>query len=88
MNIKPEKLAECFPLGDYLREEIQWYGWNVAEFAEHCYVHHDRMARIIEDGDNCTLNEVVKIAAALECSAEFLLRVQLTYLRWKNQQQQ
>jgi HTH-type transcriptional regulator / antitoxin HigA len=77
------QLAECFPVGEFLREEIQWRGWTLEAFAKACDVPLERMHKIVEEGDLCTMAEADKIAEVLVVSPALLLSLQRSYLKWK-----
>ncbi len=77
------QLAECFPLGTHLKEEIEAHGFTLEEFAKAAYLPYDRVQAIVQEYSYATFKECDRMAGVLGVSTEMLLRLQLSYLRWK-----
>ena len=79
-------LAEVFPAGEYLADELEERVWTHADFAEII----DRPAQFVSDIVNgkkeITRTSAAQFAAALGTSPELWLNLQDSYLLWKQSQ--
>lgn len=76
-------LAEAFPVGDFLAEELAERGWSEADFAAIM----GRPTRFVEEltsGERELTRESAElVGAALGTSAELWLNLQDTYREWE-----
>lgn len=80
--------AELFPVGEHLGDELEARGWTQAEFAEILGRPSQFVSEIIAGRKEITRESASQIAAALGTSAEFWLKLQDSYLLWKQSQDQ
>ncbi|MCI9890158.1 HigA family addiction module antidote protein [Micrococcales bacterium 31B] len=78
--------AEVFPVGEHLADELQARGWTQADFAEILGRPAQFVSEIISGKKEITRESAAQIAAALGTSAEFWLKLQDTYLLWRQAQ--
>lgn len=67
------RLAEAFPVGEFLAEEIEARGWDTSEFAG-----------VISGDQELTPETAERIGAALGTSADLWLNLQGAYEAWAN----
>jgi HTH-type transcriptional regulator / antitoxin HigA len=79
-------VAEVFPVGEHLAEELDARGWPQADFAEVLGRPVQFVSEIISGKKEITRESAAQIAAALGTSAEFWLNLQDSYLLWKQSQ--
>jgi HTH-type transcriptional regulator / antitoxin HigA len=79
-------LAEVFPAGDYLAEELEARGWTQAEFAEILGRPPQFVSEIISGKKEITRESAAQIGAALGTSAEMWLNLQDRYHLWRQAQ--
>jgi HTH-type transcriptional regulator/antitoxin HigA len=79
-------LAEVFPAGEYLAEELEERGWTQAEFAEILGRPPQFVSEIISGKKEITRESAAQIGAALGTSAEMWLNLQDSYHLWRYQQ--
>jgi HTH-type transcriptional regulator/antitoxin HigA len=79
-HIKP---AEAFPVGEYLREELEARGWTGAEFAEILGRPAQLVSEILNNRKEITPETATEIAAATGTAAQTWLRLQDLYRLWK-----
>lgn len=79
-------LAEAFPPGEYLSDELEARHWSQAEFAEILGRPTQFVSEIIAGKKEITRESAAQIGAALETSAEMWLNLQNSYLLWKQSQ--
>lgn len=79
-------MAEAFPAGEYLAEELEARGWTQADFAEVLGRPTQFVSEIISGKKEITRESAAQIAAALDTSVEFWLNLQDSYLLWKQAQ--
>ncbi|NJJ04431.1 helix-turn-helix transcriptional regulator [Corynebacterium coyleae] len=78
-----QPLAEAFPVGDYLAEELEARGWSEEDFAEILGQPTTFVEALISGQHELTRESAALVGAALGTSAELWLNLQDTYLRWK-----
>lgn len=78
--------AEVFPAGEHLADELDARGWTQADFAEVLGRPAQFVSEIISGKKEITRESAAQIAAALGTSAEFWLKLQDSYLLWKQAQ--
>ncbi|SFR32625.1 HTH-type transcriptional regulator / antitoxin HigA [Microbacterium azadirachtae] len=78
--------AEVFPAGEHLADELDARGWTQADFAEILGRPAQFVSEIISGKKEITRESAAQIAAALGTSAEFWLKLQDSYLLWKQAQ--
>lgn len=78
--------AEVFPAGEHLADELDARGWTQADFAEVLGRPAQFVSEIISGKKEITRESAAQIAAALGTSAEFWLKLQDSYLLWKQVQ--
>ncbi|RJQ87447.1 HigA family addiction module antitoxin [Amycolatopsis panacis] len=76
-------LAEAFPAGEHLADELEARGWTQAEFAEILGRPTQFVSEIIQGKKEITRESAAQIGAAFGTSAEFWLNVQNSYFLWK-----
>lgn len=81
-----KSLAESFPPGDYLAEELEARNWSQAEFAEILGRPTQFVSEIINGKKEITRESAAQIGAALDTSAAVWLDLQNSYLLWKQSQ--
>jgi HTH-type transcriptional regulator/antitoxin HigA len=79
-------LAEVFPAGEHLADELEARGWTQVEFAEILGRPAQFVSEIIQGKKEITRESAAQIGAALGTSAEFWLNLQNSYFFWKQQQ--
>ncbi|WP_197410583.1 HigA family addiction module antitoxin [Arthrobacter sp. EPSL27] len=80
------ELAEVFPAGEYLAEELEERGWTQAEFAEILGRPPQFVSEIISGKKEITRESAAQIGAALGTSAELWLKLQDSYFLWRQAQ--
>ncbi len=79
-------LAEVFPAGEFLAEELGARGWTQAEFAAILDRPAQFVSEIISGKKEITRESAAQIGAALGTSAEMWLSLQDQYLLWLQKQ--
>ncbi len=79
-------LAEVFPVGELLAEELDARGWTQAEFAEILGRPAQFVSEIISNKKEITRESATQIAAALGTSPELWLNMQDRYYLWRQGQ--
>lgn len=79
-------VAEAFPAGEFLADELESRGWSQADFAEILGRPTQFVSEIVTGKKEITRESAAQIAAALGTSAEFWLNLQDAYLLWKHSQ--
>lgn len=79
-------LAEVFPVGEVLSEELEARGWTQAEFADVLNRPAQFVSEIIAGRKEITRESASQIAAALGTSPEFWLSMQDKYHLWRQAQ--
>ncbi|MGY3565096.1 XRE family transcriptional regulator [Sinomonas sp. RB5] len=79
-------LAEAFPAGEHLADELGARGWTQAEFAEILGRPTQFVSEIISGKKEITRESAAQIGAALGNSAEFWLKLQDSFFLWKQRQ--
>jgi HTH-type transcriptional regulator/antitoxin HigA len=79
-------LAEVFPAGDFLAEELEERGWTQVEFAEVLGRPPQFVSEIISGKKEITRESAAQIGAALGTSAELWLNLQDRYHLWRQRQ--
>lgn len=78
-------LAEAFPAGEYLADELAERGWTQAEFAEILGRPPQFISEIIAGKKEITRDSAAQIGAALGTGAQMWLNLQDSYYLWKQQ---
>lgn len=76
-------LAEAFPAGGYLADELEARGWTQAEFAEILGRPSQFVSEIVSGKKEITRESAAQIGAALGTSTELWLNLQDSYYLWK-----
>lgn len=79
-------LAEVFPAGEHLADELEARGWTQLEFAEILGRPTQFVSEIIQGKKEITRESAAQIGAALGTSPQFWLKLQDSYFLWKQQQ--
>ncbi len=79
-------LAEAFPAGEFLADELEARGWTQAEFATILDRPAQFVSEIISGKKEITRESAAQIGAALGTSAEMWLSLQDKYFLWKQNQ--
>jgi len=79
-------LAEVFPAGEFLADELEARGWTQAEFADIIARPAQFVSEIISGKKEITRESAAQIGAALGTSAEMWLSLQDQYLLWLQKQ--
>lgn len=85
--IEEARPAEAFPVGEYLRDELEARGWTNAEFAQIIGRPVQAVSEILNNRKEITPETATEIAAATGTVAETWLRLQDTYRLWKLSQE-
>lgn len=80
------ELAEAFPVGEFLADELSGRGWTQTEFAEILDRPTQFVSEIISGKKEITRESAAQIAAALGTSASSLLNLQDDYFLWRQRQ--
>ena len=80
------KLAEAFPAGELLADELAARQWTQTEFAEILGRPVQFVSEIVQGKKEITRESAAQIGAALGTSAELWLNLQDTYFLWKQDQ--
>ena len=80
------RLAEAFPAGEFLADELEARSWSQADFAEILGRPTQFVSEIIAGKKEITRESASQIGAALGQSAELWLNLQNSYLLWKQGQ--
>ena len=72
-------VAEAFPPGEYLRDELEERGWTVTEFAEILGRPVQAVSEILNGKKEITTNTALAIAEALATTPELWLNLQTNY---------
>lgn len=83
MTAKP---VEVFPVGVHLLEELEAWGWSQAEFAEIIDRPAQVISEIISGKKEITRESAAQIAAAMNQSPGYWLRLQDEYHLWRQEQ--
>lgn len=75
-------LAEAFPAGEFLADELEARGWTQAEFAGVLDRPAQFVSEIVSGKKEITRESAVQIAAAIGTSPEYWLNLQNAYLLW------
>jgi HTH-type transcriptional regulator / antitoxin HigA len=81
-------LAEVFPAGEHLADELAARGWTQAEFAEILGRPAQFVSEITSGKKEITRESAAQIGAALGTSAEMWLNLQDSYYLWKQSRDQ
>ena len=76
-------LAEAFPVGDHIAEELEARGWTQAEFAEILGRPAQFVSEILTGKKELTRESAAQIGAAFGSSAELYLAIQDRYHLWQ-----
>ena len=79
-------VAELFPVGEFLVEELAARGWLAEEFARFTGLRMELVSGIISGEGELTDQVATKIGQALGTSAELWLGLHDDYLAWKGAQ--
>ena len=80
-RIRPEDLAEAFPLGEHLTEELAARNVGAPWLSENAVIGLERVIQILA-GERATLSEITRISACLGVSVQCLANIQLSYMKW------
>ncbi len=80
------QLAEAFPVGEFLAEELEARDWSRADFAAILGRPTQFVSEIITGKKEVTRESATQIGAALGTSPEYWLNLQNAYLLWKRGQ--
>ncbi|MDO5511456.1 helix-turn-helix domain-containing protein [Corynebacterium sp.] len=79
-------MAEAFPAGEFLAEELEARGWSQQDFAAVLDRPVQFVSEVITGKREITRESAAQIGAALDTSAELWLNLQDTYLLWLQSQ--
>lgn len=80
------QLAEAFPPGDFLAEELEARHWSQSDFAQILGRPAQFVSEIVAGKKEITRESAVQIGAALGAGPEYWLGLQDSYLLWKQSQ--
>lgn len=80
------ELAEAFPVGEFLAEELEARGWTQTEFAEILGRPTQFVSEVISGKKEITRESAAQIAAAFGGSPTRWLKLQDSYYLWRQQQ--
>lgn len=84
MNMTKEYTpAEAFPVGEFLRDEIEARGWTLTDFADILGRPQQAVSQIVNGHKEVTPSTAAEIAAATGTKAETWLRLQDAYRLWQ-----
>lgn len=76
-------VAEAFPVGEYIEEELEARGWSQADFADILKRPAQFVSEIISGKKELTRESAAQVAAAFGTSTELWLSLQDRYLLWQ-----
>ena len=79
-------VAELFPVGEFLAEELAARGWSAEEFARFTGLSMELVSGIISGDRELTEQVATRIGQALGTSAGLWLGLHDDYLAWKGAQ--
>lgn len=79
-------MAEAFPVGDFLADELDERGWTQSEFAEIIGRPTQFVSEIVSGRKEITRDSARQIAAAFDQSPEYWLKLQDSYHLWRHTQ--
>ena len=79
-------VAELFPVGEFLAEELAARGWSAEEFARFTGLPMELVSGIISGEGELTDQVATKIGQTLGTSAELWLGLHDDYLAWQGTQ--
>jgi HTH-type transcriptional regulator/antitoxin HigA len=83
MDMNTAALAEVFPAGEHLADELEARGWTQTEFAEILDRPAQFVSEIISGKKEITRESAAQLGAALGTSAQMWLSLQDSYFLWK-----
>ena len=76
-------VAEAFPVGEYIEEELEARGWSQADFADILKRPAQFVSEIISGKKELTRESAAQVGAAFGTSPELWLNLQDRYLLWQ-----
>lgn len=76
-------VAEAFPVGEYIEEELEARGWSQGDFAHILKRPAQFVSEIISGKKELTRESAAQVAAAFDTSTEMWLNLQDRYLLWQ-----
>ncbi len=77
------KPAEAFPVGDFIREEMDERGWSVADLACRCFTPVAEMVGIIDGSKPLLAKHAEKLSMAFGTGAAVWLNLNHAYKEWR-----
>jgi HTH-type transcriptional regulator/antitoxin HigA len=74
--------AECFPPGDFVREEMEARGWSAETLAEMIQWQRDLLDRVLEGSEPITEEMAKSLAHGFGVSSAYWLNLEIMYRRW------
>lgn len=81
-NVDEHKVAEAFPAGEYLADELKARDWSVAEFARRAVMPEQEVQAIL-DGGRVGVIASQHIGRAFGVDETLFMRLHLYYRRWQ-----
>ena len=75
--------AEAFPLGEYLRDELEERGWTVSEFAEAIDWPIPTLTSVLDGEGEITADAARALSDVLGTTAEVWLNLEKAYRRYQ-----
>ncbi len=82
MNDKKRRSAEVFPVGEYIKDELEARGWNTVEFAEKTQITVWYVQRLIDEKEDIKPWMAKRIGDAFGTGAEVWLNLDQAYKEW------
>ncbi len=81
------KQAEAFPLGVFVKEELEERGWSIEALCRGTAMAEHRVRELIDkpEATKLSMREAEWLGCALGVSAALLLNLQLLYTKWRAQ---
>ena len=79
------KVAEVFPPGEYIRDELEARGWTQSDLAEILGRSRPKVNELIQGKRAITLRTARELAAAFGTSAQVWLNLETQWQLWRNQ---
>jgi HTH-type transcriptional regulator / antitoxin HigA len=80
-----QMIAEAFPPGDFIREEMEARGWSQLDLADILELQPPALNQILAGKRKVSPEIAIRLSGAFGTSADFWMNLQTTYDLWKSQ---